>query len=88
MIHPHGRRIIRGTLWGQGTVKQASHLFDLLPDVLVDPVGGPGVVVVVGVGVVEAVAGRGGGGGAARVEPVQHHVHRRADELHVDDCGK
>ena len=42
------------------------------------------------VGAVEAVAvvrGGGGGGGAARVEPVQHHVHRRADELHVDDCG-
>ena len=78
------------SVWGQQ--RRLADLFDLLPDVLVDPVGGPDVViVVVVVGAVEAVAvvrgGARGGGGAARVEPVQHHVHRRADELHVDDCG-
>ena len=60
------------------------HLFDLLSDILVDPVGGPDVVVIVVAGAVEAVAVV-GVGRAAGVEPVQHHVHRRTDELHVDD---
>ena len=35
---------------------------------------------------VAVAGGEGGSGGAAGVEAVQHHVHRRADELHVDDC--
>ena len=59
------------------------HLFDLLAGVLVDPVGGPDVVAVGAVEAVRAVIGV----GSARVEAVQHHVHRRADELHVDDCS-
>ena len=56
------------------------HLFDLFADVLVDPVGGSDVGAT-------AVAVGNGGGGAAGVEAIKHHVHRRPDELHVDDCA-